>query len=243
MIEKLTFEQQIKVSANYNNSKELNEFISKKSNGICLLSFSCGKDSIASWIELKKHFHTIIPVYLYTCPGLSFIEESLKYYENYFKTKIYRLPHHSFIRQLNNGMMQTKENLISTINYELPNIKSDTLFNYLKEDLNLPKQTPIAIGNRMFDNMMRFGSIRKNGATNEKKNTFYPIYDWKNEDLVNCFNENKINLPIDYKIWGCSFDGFHYPFLKPLKDNFPEDYKKIKEYFPLIDLELKRYEL
>ena len=41
------------------------------------LAFSCGKDSIATWLECRKHFTRVIPFYMYLVPGLQFIERSL----------------------------------------------------------------------------------------------------------------------------------------------------------------------
>jgi len=84
--------------------------------------------------------------------------------------------------------------------------------------------------------------IRKHGAVNLNKKTFYPIYDWTNEQIRDCINENNIQLPIDYEIWGKSMDGLDYRFIKPLKEKMPDEYERIKKYFPLIDLEILRYE-
>jgi hypothetical protein len=54
--------------------------------------------------------------------------------------------------------------------------------------------------------------------------------------------EHKCKLPIDYHLFGRSFDGMDYRFLKPIKDNFPKDFEKILEWFPLADLEIFRAE-
>ena len=37
-------------------------------------------------------------------------------------------------------------------------------------------------------------------------------------------------------------DGLDYRFIKPLKEKMPDEYERIKKYFPLIDLEILRYE-
>lgn len=47
-------------------------------------------------------------------------------------------------------------------------------------------------------------------------------------------------LPVDYKLFGRTFDGIDYRFLKPIKENFPRDYEKIITWFPLAELELFR---
>lgn len=62
-----------------------------------LLSFSCGKDSLAMWLWLRETKQVeIIPYFLYWVPGLSFVERALDYYEQVFGQRITRLPHPLF---------------------------------------------------------------------------------------------------------------------------------------------------
>lgn len=63
-----------------------------------LISFSCGKDSLAAWLWLRERGIQLVPYYLYWVPGLSFVEEALAYYEEFFGTHIIRLPHPYFYR-------------------------------------------------------------------------------------------------------------------------------------------------
>ena len=72
-------------------------------------------------------------------------------------------------------------------------------------------------------------------------NNFFLFTTGINRDLVDEFLAAKVKLPYDYAIWGASFDGLHYKFLKGLYDNYPDDFKKVKEFFPLIEAELYRY--
>ena len=76
-----------------------------------ILAFSTGKDSIAAWLQLRKYFKHVIPYYCYTVPGLEFVENSLAYYEDFFGTHIYRLPHRSLYRLLRNLVFQSPEHM------------------------------------------------------------------------------------------------------------------------------------
>ena len=76
-----------------------------------ILAFSTGKDSIAAWLQLRKYFKHVIPYYCYTVPGLEFVENSLAYYEDFFGTHIYRLPHRSLYRLLRNLVFQSPEHV------------------------------------------------------------------------------------------------------------------------------------
>lgn len=206
------------------------------------LAFSCGKDSICVYLELLKHgvFEKIIPYYMYLVPDISFVNKALDYYEDYFKTHIYRIPHPSLYRWLNNLTYQAPENCKIIESALLPDFDFDDICKYLCEDLNLKGDVFCANGVRACDSPVRRMVLQKHGPVNYNKKTFMPIWDWNKKDVYKCLTENNIDLPVDYKIFGRSFDGIDYRFLKPIKENFPEDYKKIKSFFPLVDLEIFR---
>lgn len=231
-----------KQKTDYKNSDELCAKIAEKSNGIALLSFSCGKDSICSWLMMKKHFHTIIPFYFYMVPNLPFIEKSLKYYEDFFQTKIFRLPNPNFIKQLNYGLYQPKENIKTIVSLNWANPNKDMFVDKLKEKLGLDKNTYMGVGNRATDNLQRWTAFVTNGCINENRKLFWPVFDYSNDDLVDALKKANIKLPIDYKYWQKTFDGLQYRFIKKIKDFEPESYKIIQEWFPFIDIEILRYE-
>jgi hypothetical protein len=58
----------------FQDSPSLNRHIAENGNKTCILSFSCGKDAIAAWLELKRYFDNIVPVYMNLVPGLEFVE-------------------------------------------------------------------------------------------------------------------------------------------------------------------------
>src|SRR5688572_24914779 len=90
-----------KPSMHFQSSNQLCQYVADAHEGTCLLAFSTGKDSIGAYIKLRRHFSDIIPFYLYLVPGLSFVEESLQYYESIMGRRIIRLPHPSLYRWLN----------------------------------------------------------------------------------------------------------------------------------------------
>lgn len=75
------------------------------------LAFSCGKDSIGAWLALLPHFTRIVPVYMYTVPDLDFVNKSIRYYEDFFQTKILQVPHPALIRFLRFFIFQAPQNL------------------------------------------------------------------------------------------------------------------------------------
>ena len=224
------------------NSIQLCEHISNISNNRCIISFSMGKDSIASYLQCRDFFNEIDFVFLYMIPDLDFQNISLDYYENKFGKKIIRMPNPSLYKQINANMYQPPNRIDTIWDMDLYEAEYDEIFKASKIDLKIDENTYVGVGNRMSDSIMRRTSIKRWGAYNQKRKQFFPVFDWTNNDVRNSIVKNNIKLPIDYKIWGRSFDGFDYRFLKPLKDNFPKDYEKVLEFFPLAKLELIRYE-
>lgn len=207
-----------------------------------ILAFSTGKDSIAAWLQMRKYFRRIIPYYCYTVPGLEFVEDSLKYYEDFFGCHIYRLPHRSMYRLLRNLVFQPPEHVTKIEALDLPGEDYDdaAIGDIIRECEELSANVFVGTGVRMADSPMRRIGLKTHGAINRNAKRFYPVFDWKKADLLKAFDESGVKLPIDYKLFGRTFDGIDYRFLKPIKENFPRDYEKILTWFPLAELELFR---
>jgi len=207
-----------------------------------LLAFSCGKDSIASWLELKRFggFKRIIPFYRYLIPELGFVEESIKYYEDVFETRIYRLPHPSLYRMLNNLVFQSPEKCAVIERYNLPNFDYEDLTQEFLKTLKMPHKTYTANGVRVCDSPIRRMSLQKYGPANVNQQSFMPCWNWNKARVYSTIEAAGVNLPVDYELFGRSFDGIDYRFLKPIRDRFPADYQKILQWFPLAELEIYR---
>ena len=223
-------------------SSELNRKIRKLTGDTVILMFSGGKESICYFYELKKYFNNIILVYQYLHPDLTFVNNTLDYFETEFgQRKIYRIPHAGLFRMINDYLFQTPEMTELTEAFDLPNHTYEEYYDCLREDFKCPDAF-VATGVRAGDSPTRRMSIVVNGPISKHKRSFFPIFDWSNDDIRASLRENNVRLPVDYEIWGKSFDGIDYRFIRPLKDRFPEDYEKPKEIFPLLDLEILRYE-
>lgn len=206
-----------------------------------MLAFSCGKDSLAAWLKLREHFE-IVPFYLYSIKGLSFVDESLAYYEKFFGTHIIQLPHPSLYRMLNNFVFQSPDRVAVIRSANLPNFDYDDISRLVQKHFSLPKDTYTANGIRAADSPNRRGAISKYGAVNYNRRYFYPVWDMKLDELVFTLQKSGVKLPIDYELFGRSFDGIDHRFISVIKKKLPEDYQKILDWFPLVELELMRYE-
>ena len=228
----------------YSNSAELCERMAERCD-TTLLAFSTGKDSIAAWLQLRKYFKRVIPYYKYHVPKLQFVEDSLKYYEDFFQTRIYRLPSPALVRWLSFYVHQTPDRVQYIIdNLQMPYkaYNNETIADILRLNLGLDENVYSGIGVRMADSPRRRTSIVRDGAVNHRKLTFFPVYDWLKSDMIREFDSVGVKLPPDYILFGNTFDGITYKYLKPIREYYPEDYERILKWFPLAELEFVRYE-
>lgn len=211
-----------------------------------LLAFSGGKDSVAAWLHMRPHFRRVVPVYYYLVPDLGFVEAGLRYYESWFGTPIIRVPHPSLHRMLNNLVFQPPQRSRFEVldAAGLPDIGYDTV-RVAVAHLNLrwdPEESWVAVGTRACDSPMRRMAFEKWGPVKNKGKTFYPVHDWNKARVVGTIREAGVRLPAEYRVFGRSFDGIDFRFLHGIRRHWPDDYARILEFFPLAELELRRFE-
>lgn len=219
--------------------KELCRYVRAQYGPVALLSFSLGKDSIAAWLQMREHFPRIVPYFLYMVPGLGFVERGLEYFESVFGCRIYRLPHPSLYRLLNNLVFQAPENCAIVERMRLRLFEYEEISGFVRRDAKC--ETAFAAqGVRSADSPMRMLAIKKHGPINYRRQTFYPVFDWHKADVISAIERAGVKLPYDYTMFGRTFDGLDYRFISVLKEHLPEDYERVLRFFPLAELELLR---
>lgn len=229
-------------------SEEIRQKLKAENRPVCV-AFSGGKDCIAATLALMEEGIEVVPAHLYLIPGrepntaIGFVEDSLNRLEDQLGVEIFRYPHPSLYRWLTNYIFQPPERVATIAAARFKAISYETLWSAIVDDLELAPDTWIADGVRASDSIVRRASIKRHGAMKPKSHKVSPIYDWLQGSVYDYINLHNIDLPIDYQLFDRSFDGLDYRFVKPIKENLPEDYAQIKEWFPLIDLEILRNEL
>lgn len=212
-------------------------------NSTCLLSFSRGKDSIAAYLAIRDKFERVVPYFYNVVPGLEFIEESLTYYEQKMGTHIIRLPAPGFYRQLEGLLYQPPDTVDMIRRLGLDQVSHDDLQEAACEDAGVDYATTYnALGMRAKDSMQRALYFQKNGPVNHNRKLFYPVWDWDKQRIIDAMRHAGWRLPIDYRYFSASFDGLYLKFMLPIKRFFPNDWEKIVNVFPLIELEVMRFE-
>lgn len=227
-------------------SDDLCRRLSEDQGGACLLAFSRGKDSLAAWIQLRRFFPRVAMFFRYQVPGgpLGFEEDSLRYFEDAMGTEIHRIPHPSLVRQMLALTFQAPENVRHVIRMALPKWEyqqsNDAV--RVREGL-MGRGGYVGNGTRAVDSPQRWRSMKVHGVCNHKAREFYPVFDWRMDRLVDEIRASGIKLPVDYKLWGRTFDGLDHRFLADIKERFPADYARILRWFPLAELEIFRAQM
>lgn len=208
-----------------------------------LVSFSRGKDSLASYLRMRDVFDEVVPYHYYVVPGLEFVEESLAYYEQKIGRRILRFPSPGLARLVNNLVYQPPDRIERIRWMDMYEFSHDQMQEAACESAGLDYKTAYnGVGVRSKDPAMRAMVIRKHGAVNHTRRTFYPIFDYDKEQVLAEIKRAGWKLPIDYRYFSASFDGLYIKFMYPLKLYFPKDYQRILDWFPLLELEVLRYE-
>lgn len=231
-------------SVTWRNSYELNKYVSEFSKRKAYLSFSGGKDSVGCYLYMKEtgFWDDIQLVFYQDVPDLSFANESMAYYEKIWNTKIIQLPSPATISWMQKGIFQSPYTNMVIKKYRnfLRPASLDNTDIWIREDKK-EEYCYLGTGVRMADGINRRGVILQNGGLRDKVKKFYPCFDLTDKEVYEIIKHHNVKLPYDYAVWGRSFDGEQYRFIKDLYLQLPEDYEQIKAFFPEIETVLYRY--
>lgn len=212
--------------------------------GKTVLAFSRGKDAIATALAIRDKIE-IIPVHYELVPDLDFIDQGLAYYEKHlFGRRIIRLPHPNMRKHLAMSFLhQSLANAEVITSARLEVFDHAYLHDKVIEQESLPENIWTAIGVRAADSPMRRTAMNKYGPMRHKTKNWYPIWDWNKERLMDEIKRSGISLPVDYWLWGRSFDGLDVRFILPMKQHLPKDFERLKLWYPMIEADIMRYYL
>jgi 3'-phosphoadenosine 5'-phosphosulfate sulfotransferase (PAPS reductase)/FAD synthetase len=206
------------------------------------LHFSTGIDSLATWLTVRDAGFKVVPIYFYLVPELVFVERTIAYYEDFFQMEIIRLPHPVLEKRLHCCDWQDAIGYMAWYYVDWPSRESfhEIGEHYMKE-IGLPDKWTV-IGVRAADSLSRRMVMKKHGELRQKEKVAFPLAWWKKRDVDSCLMRHGVKKSVDYELFGRSFDGLDYRFLNPISQRFPDDYKKILEWFPFTEAELLRGE-
>jgi predicted phosphoadenosine phosphosulfate sulfurtransferase len=221
-------------------SDELCQYVRDNTGPEVFLSFSGGKDACACWLQLRRYFSKVIPVFGYYVPGLEFVERTIRYYEDFFQTKIHRVPASVFLNMLRHETMQTPAVSEATgRTFIYMGLTADNTMQYFRDLHDCPDAME-AIGRRAADSMSRRNAMLKYGTILPASQEFYPVYDWDFDRMEKEFRQAGLKLSADYRLWNRSFDSVRARFLPQIIEHYPRDWERIKKLFPMVACDLWR---
>lgn len=206
------------------------------------LGFSTGKDSLACAVVLRDLDVEFIPFYFYHCPDLEFVEETLQMYENVFGVKVIRLPHPMLYDCLRHQDFQTWPRAVDLEEKGFIKVTFEDMIDVYLDSIGDMRHYYDINGMRASESFNRRMLMRNCGPVDYGRKKISLIHDWTNKDVYQFLEEKSIPLSKDYAIWRRSFDGLKYQFLFGVKKHYPKDWQTLLEYFPLLELEIFRYE-
>ncbi|WP_148039642.1 phosphoadenosine phosphosulfate reductase [Slackia faecicanis] len=207
-----------------------------------VLACSLGKDSLAAWIALERDGIEVVPVYFWSIPRLPMVEESIAKIEAVFGVRIHQYPHPRWFRTLNNCVYQSPDHCGIIDAAGLVEMTYEDERPLILEDLGLPPDTWECDGVRACDNPYRRASLTRHGLMKKTTRKASVIADWTKKECMDAIAERGIGLPPDYELFGRSFDGLDMRFMKPLRENRPEDFEIVRKWYPFIKADELRWE-
>ena len=223
------------------NSDEVCRQVAEAQDGVCLLAFSRGKDSWGAWVQLRRYFRRIIPYFCADVPGLRFIEEDLKRSEDIMGVPILRYVSPSLFSALDRGAWQTPAQAKVFDGMEMfRDLNNFDVDADVRARSGVDENTLVAHGWRIHDSPRRRQQLVSSGPIWDGWGWFEPIWDWTHNRLEQELRDAKIRLPVDYRLFGRSFEGVRHRFLEPLRTAYPDDYERVLNWFPLADADAFR---
>jgi hypothetical protein len=208
------------------------------------IGFSTGKDSVVGMDMLIKAGIEPYPIYFYIVPGLEFVENNIRLYEQHFDTKIHQLPHPICYDYLRSAVWQPYDK--ARLFAEVVNMPVKMFYELTQQHLEENGIEDIEFDcncMKMADSLNRRLLLRSKPDVDTEKKIIYLTKYLTDTGCFEYMKTNGIPLTEDYKAFGRSWDGLSYQFLYGVKKFYPKDYERIQEMFPLIDAEIFRYKM
>jgi hypothetical protein len=218
-----------------------NDFLHKVDglrNKVNVLHFSTGADSVACYLKLKEHGITPILVYHYFLKDLPMVKNYLDYFEKKFNERVYQIPSTLWAEHIDNALYQKPlkarekfRNNIASCGYEA--YTKDACDAIIRDALG--GDMVFHLGLRYTDGLRRYQHLQQHGVSFKDK--FYPIASFQIKDIQDILEKYDCLLPLEYKLWGISWETPRAWNINLIKEHCPATYREITNIFPMARLE------
>lgn len=212
--------------------------IAARTDKAILFHSASGKDSIALLDLMHHHFKEIVCVFMYTVKDLEHINRYIAWAcRKYSNARFLQIPHYGVYSYIKVGFFGCKKNEKQK-KYTL-----EQLTDIVRERTGIDWAF---FGFKQSDSMNRRLMLRgyKDEAINEKTKKAYPLSRYKNPDVLRYIDDNNLIRPESYggekQSAGADITDLFY--LLYLRNNFPDDLKKVYGVFPMAERLVFDYE-
>lgn len=198
-----------------------------------LVAFSGGKDSVVTLDVCVRHFAHVEGFFMYQVRGLSFQESILRYYEDKYGIPIHRIPHFELSQWLRYGLFRSCD-------FDCPIVSVKETYDYMRENTDI---WWIAAGERIADSVWRRAMIKSSGTIDAKRGRFFPIAEWSKADVMAYIRQRKLRVGAESSRLGFSFRSLMGKDLLKIQKHFPQDYARIRRWFPLVDVSIIHHKM
>lgn len=224
-------------------TRKLCEQIAERTKTV-VFGFSRGKDTLAAVPWLKEFFPRVILFHVDGCPGLSFVERSLTFYEDWFGQKIHRCYSSDLFLSLATLIYQPVEDEDAIDRLNMLDIgRSNDVLAELIRDREADGTAWIAWGISAADSIVRRSQAKYRIGMNEPKRVFYPCFNWARQHVMQSIHATGVPLPEDYRMACRSFSTpLNMRHLARMREMYPDDFERVKLIYPFIEASLARNE-
>lgn len=221
-------------------SDELCREVAARSGGVCLLSFSRGKDALAAWLNLTRFFDRVIPFTCAAVPHVPFADEYLAYVERIFGTHVIRIQDGGLYDAVYALQYQYPHDEEWIDSAGLPSYDAQDVANVIRNHLGYPNAWT-AYGLNASDSIDRMITVRQCKGRYAGTRSFYPNYDWTHSQIMDALQKSHIRLSNEYHIASRSFAGGLMPHnLLAVEKRAPDLLARLEHYYPLVRASLAR---
>jgi|GEM_PF-908765 len=200
-------------------------------NDSCMVALSGGKDSLVVLDIACQCFKTVQAFFMWIVPGLKCVEEPVDIAAKRHGIIVHKIPHWSLAERFKKGVFSSRNRGEKLRQQSIRDVEA-----YLAQKTEIAWH---AYGHRQSDSVSRLFYLRKLEGIDRKHCRLHPIWNWKNQDVAWYLKARKIQPPADrFGQEGRRMQGFDLnpKSLNWLRENHPEDYERVRFFFPEVDI-------
>lgn len=198
-----------------------------------IVAFSGGKDSVVTLDLCCRYFKRVSAFFMYQVPDLSFQEATISFAEKKYGITIDRIPHFEISEIIASGTFRKHD-------YSTPIININDCYRYVRL---INDSWWIAAGERIADSIVRRAMIKRSGCIDEKRGRFYPVANFNKEEILRYIKHHNLKPAPETAVIGHSFRSLMPRDIYLIKKYYPQDFEKIKRWFPFVEASAKHYEI